>query len=342
MKWKLLPFFLLATFFLNAQETTYSINVLNEAYQPLSNPISLDEGVIWDDPNFTIPLGFSFQLFNSTYSTLYTFSGTGGFLSGQSPSDVESSPMIIAYGSDLIDRGINDGEVQSPIGYQLTGSAPNRIMKIQWENAGFFEEIDNGGSGSFVNFQLWLYETSNIIEIHFGDSEILTPGIHAGGLDAPLIGLNDSFNHVLLETGTVYYLQGSASDPIIAVNDSGDIFWAPTSTLNSHPAANTVYQFVPDVMIGLEEPPMAVEWSLSPNPASTDCLLRLDLKEISKEVFVRLVNQMGQEVYQTRLSNHWQEQVLIPLNDLPSGTYVVQVISDGFQSSKLLQKNNGF
>jgi hypothetical protein len=339
MNWKLLPFLLLFSFFLQAQETNYSLTVLNKTYQPLSNPVSLDEGVPWDDPDFTIPLGFSFQLFNETYSTLYTFSGTGGLVSGQGPADVQPSPMIIAYGSDLIDRGLEDGEVQSPVGYQLTGSAPNRILKIQWENAGFFEEIDNGGSGSFVNFQLWLYETSNLIEIHFGDSEILTPGIHAGGLEAPLIGLNESFNHVLLETGTVYYLQGSASDPVIAVNDSGDIFWAPTATLNSHPAANTVYQFVPDVMMATEEPLIAAEWSLFPNPASTECILEVNLMEMKKEVMVRLISQLGQEVYQTRISGQQQDPLQIPLADLPNGTYVVQLIGDGFQSSKLLQKN---
>ena len=87
---------------------------------------------------------------------------------------------------DLCDRAFNpntDNEGDpggiSPISYTTTGIAGSRICKIQVSNAGFYgENNQNGTSVSFINYQLWLYETTNDIEFRYGSVSIQTPSLN--------------------------------------------------------------------------------------------------------------------------------------------------------------------
>ncbi|HYG38772.1 MAG TPA: T9SS type A sorting domain-containing protein [Cytophagales bacterium] len=112
-------------------------------------------------------IGFSFNYNGAPYTTVSI--ATNGFIamggsvaSSSSPISGGSTDQVIsAFGANL------QGQSGSSLRYKTTGSAPNRIFVVQWENY----RRKNGSDDSF-NFQIKLHETSNMIQIVYGDFEI--------------------------------------------------------------------------------------------------------------------------------------------------------------------------
>ncbi|MBL7942007.1 MAG: hypothetical protein JNM00_04540, partial [Flavobacteriales bacterium] len=66
-------FTLLSLFFalyLGAQELPYTLTSWNETYNDLENPILLTDDEVWDDPQFIIPVGFTFEMMGETFEQL--------------------------------------------------------------------------------------------------------------------------------------------------------------------------------------------------------------------------------------------------------------------------------
>ncbi len=74
-----MSYFIVLTTSLNAQ--TYSFTKTSEIYIDLANPITLNNGDIWEMPDYIIPIGFDFWYFNSTIDTLYFFETAPAMLS---------------------------------------------------------------------------------------------------------------------------------------------------------------------------------------------------------------------------------------------------------------------
>jgi len=79
---------------------------------------------------------------------------------------------------------INDG---GSIRYQLTGSAGNRILKIEFNDLTFWLDENER---FHLKFQVWLYEGTNVIEFRYGDDESVNSwwSFSDAGIN---IGLND-------------------------------------------------------------------------------------------------------------------------------------------------------
>lgn len=214
----------------------YSFSKTTGTYQNLVGSTNLTAGFVWDDTTFTIPLGFSFKwaLDNRTLTSIVV--DAGGMV--YAPDDVNSqfgfpipTKMIMAYQCDLVDRGTNTSQqAMSPISYLTTGTAPNRICKIEYRNAGFFS--DTLGLDS-TNFQIWLYEGSNIIEYRYGPQSVADIGTSFDGENGPWINLVyestlDIINQTLMLDACTY-VAGSSSTAA-AVNPSAplDLFNAPS------------------------------------------------------------------------------------------------------------------
>lgn len=231
------------SFFIHAQDFPYAFTVDSQAYKEISDGTSVNNGEIWDDPLYTFPLGFDFSFFGVTTSQLSIDDFfTGGIVSNYPLSQPES-PLIVIYDADLIDRGELSGVSESPISYITEGEPGNRIFKLQWKNAGFFNEVnDLRTANSFVNFQLWLYEGSNTIEIHFGPSNITSPDLLYEFFNGPLIGLVESFHFENNDFEKFWYLKGNPAAPLInQINiEQGDTL---TQVLLGTPADGTVYRF---------------------------------------------------------------------------------------------------
>lgn len=237
----------ITSLFLNAQELLpYQFSVEEFEYNDLENPISLTNGQLWDDPNFTVPLGFDFEYLGQTVRTLSSNENLTGAMLLAGIGSSNGINMIIPYFSDLRDRGALTNKSISEINYEIVGDSPNKIAKIEWKNAGFYDEIEEFfESTSFVNLQVWVYEGTNTIEIRFGPNDINTKVAHEyGGASLGLVN-NADFNSQRAEI--VWNLFGNPFHPDvseikdISINDDPPIFIAD-------PKDGMAYRFVPNVV----------------------------------------------------------------------------------------------
>lgn len=238
----------------------YSFSKSSGTYQNLVGSTNLTAGFVWDDTTFTIPIGFNFKwALDNRNITSITVDVNGTLYA---PDDVNSQfgfpipmKMMMAYQTDLIDRGANlSTAAMSPISYLTTGTAPNRICKIEYRNCGFSSDITGLDS---TNFQIWLYEGSNIIEYRYGPQYVADMFTSFDGENGPWINLIyessvDIINQTLMLDACTYVAGSSStavaiypSAPIdlfsgpsdwafIDLPDNGQIFrWSPYANTNS-------------------------------------------------------------------------------------------------------------
>ncbi|NNE54866.1 MAG: hypothetical protein HKN32_02515, partial [Flavobacteriales bacterium] len=139
----------------NAQDP-FTLSIFGDDYVPLEGSTSLNNGEVWDDPSYDIPIGFDFYLFDQgMQNILLSDWGVGGMLT--TPVTGDEIQILVAYGSDIIDPGYYQDSSQANISYQVDGNFPTRIFKLEWDNCAFWDELsDTGTSGNRVSFQLWL------------------------------------------------------------------------------------------------------------------------------------------------------------------------------------------
>lgn len=166
-------------------------------------------------------IGFTF-----VYETLnYTqFSVTpDGFLKLGSPAAVDQFTNAITSGTNVpklfpLWDDVATGTTGA-VNYVVTGSAPNRILKVQW-----FVTIPRNTTGAANGtFQAWLYETSNVIEFRYGT---------AANPSSASIGIN-----------------GTTPTNFISITASAGGGTASTTTandaVNTWPGSGTMYSFTP-------------------------------------------------------------------------------------------------
>ena len=113
----------------------------------------------------TIPGGMSFSFEGVGYTT-FSVSPDGWLRLGSAGvaeynnniTSATNRPKIMPYWDDLA-TGTNGA-----VTYVVTGTAPNRILKIQWRVT--IPWSTTGASNS--TFQAWLYETGGVIEFRYG------------------------------------------------------------------------------------------------------------------------------------------------------------------------------
>jgi hypothetical protein len=232
-----------------------------KVYSPLTTGTNITAGLIWDEQNFKFPIGFSYSIGGKTTSD-FCFSAAEGF--GPATDTMGTVNVFSVFAaSDLVDRGLLGTVPKSPLRYLTTGIAPNRIFKFEVFNAGFFDESDAYSTlNDSVNFQLWVYETSNIIEMRFGPSKITYPSDYFYAGTSPLIGYAKDYD---LSTSTfpkAYTLTNSPSAPIV---DSFLNLLSTPPVLDSYPLNGTVYRFIPKtVATSIGESTIATKFQVYP------------------------------------------------------------------------------
>jgi hypothetical protein len=270
MKSKILAFFLtLASAGVFAQQPVgphYLFTTYSSTFTPLEEGVSLDGGMIWDDPTWTVPLGFTFYTANDTITTLYV-GELGPTVYGLQ--DDSLTDMFLPSVDDIANAD-NDTLV-SPVSYVVEGPPGFQICKIEWLNVGFYEDwAANGTYTNTTSFQLWLYENSNIFEYHCGPSNIPNPEIvHAFGGPAMVFIENLNQNSGFNWDG-FYSISGNPTDPTILNFTPNEILMSEglpsNALLNGEPAEGTVYRFAP-TFINVEENSLAT-FDVYPNPTS--------------------------------------------------------------------------
>lgn len=252
----------------------------------------------WDD--FTVmvvPLSFPVLFFGASFDTVYTTGNFEGFTYDPNNGFGDYEFGTYEY-SGMSDNSNNTATVS----YHTTGSAPNRIFIIQTKDAGFY---DDQTEQDYVNFQVWFYETSGIVEIHFGPNSILNP-------NSWLIPGSSGPGIILAQTAVNYIaLSGPATNPNATTT-------FVNYTVTGTPPDGMVYRFTP-TSTGIEENDANSMFSLYPNPGNGSFNVRLKEFSTGTELFV--YDLTGKMVYRTDVHS---ETMSIKLS-LPAGLYSVVV-----------------
>lgn len=273
---------LFLTFLLNqlSYSQSYDFTMYNEPYHDLVAPISLNNNMVWEYPDYTIPIGFDLQFYNLSISNFYISSD---FLTSI-VLNVDNTDAIFAaiapLGSVISDRNIETPGLgsASPLSYQVTGDIGSRIFKLEWKNVGFENDIwmYDEMATDYANFQLWCYESSNIIEFRYGESYFEHYTTSFEDVPGPIVCL---FPQVIedgpIENGII--LQGLPSNPTAIITTEA-------TYLSGVPAAGTVYRFTPTTAAVTEEV-VQLDIKLYPNPVSDILTIentnQLDIKNIT-------------------------------------------------------------
>jgi len=300
----------------------YAFSTFTQAYTPLSNatPVDLQGDDLWDDPEFTVELGFDFQLNGTSNSSLLQLDlGAGLGNIGNNEGN------IFGYFSDLINGAAIEGAATSTITYETSGTPGDRIFKLQYANAAFYSEVEGEGSAdNLTNFQIWLYETDNAVEIHFGSSTISDPELVYEGFPGPQIGffLGIPFDSFIPDYA--YGLNGSPSNPTFGPIDIESFDFSLTGT----PESGRVYRFVPSGTVSTE--------NATDNPFSVFPTIATDVvnvKGVDGNPVYRIFDLTGKEVASGRLD----QNARIRVNSLIDGLYLISI--DGMnKSAKFFKK----
>lgn len=197
-----------------------------------------------DGTKDTLNIGFTFRFAGVNYTKFSvgangwmklgnTVPGGGYFTNGLA--NTGFNPKIVPFWDDLTTG--TDGGVR----YVVTGSAPFRILKVEWKA----NRWPGTTSPTTLNFQAWLYESSNIIEFRYGAMSSVNAvsssvGIAASATDyqSVTISTNSSSNSSIEDNNTAYPETGrmyqfsppgpACQSPRIAV----------TATVSAAPAIN--------------------------------------------------------------------------------------------------------
>ena len=306
----------------------YEFSVFTETYENLDNGTSLNNGQTWDDPGYTIPLGFDFQIGSITLDTLFiTEDGLGGIVSTQEFVDTPPVGILGPVFQDIIDRGFTSAVSLSPISFQSDGEVGSRIVKIEWNNVGFFE---NNDGNDFINFQMWLYEGTNQIEYRYGPNEINDP-VNSfedlSGLQVALIPLFPTEEGTNLQEDA-YILSGDPSDPefvIIPVGTNTES--VDTFALTGTAPDGTVYRFTPETLSIAEN--SLEEINLFPNPSSDF----FRISNIQDDTRLEIYNNLGQ-----RVLTFDEAADTYDISELSQGIYIVRIQSNATSTTRRLIK----
>ncbi len=194
---------------------------------------SLTSVFLFDDElTDPLPIGFDFNFFGTTYNE-FRISSNGfisfdmmgwnnGCCSGQNiPDTWEANNLIALAWNDL------NPSMGGTIGYTTIGTAPNRILIVEFNNVPHY-----GGSGPAITVQAKLFETSGVIEIHCtqnvadGSAHTIgvenasgTCGITAMGMNAnPSLSVNNEMIRFTPDPGSYYgHVTGLPNDPYSGV-----------------------------------------------------------------------------------------------------------------------------
>lgn len=289
-----------------------------KTYTPLTTATNLSSGLIWDEENFKFPIGFTSDVGGSTI-TDFAFSTGWGFAVGTDTIGVVNTICAIS-GIDLADRGLVSGVPSSPLRYQITGTAPNRIFKFEMFNAGFYNEYDSYGTmNDSVNLQVWLYETTNVVEVHYGASSITHPSGLLFELGAsPLVGYGKALDLDNLVMDQLYILQGNPSAPTV---DSISSITSTITVMDSFPANGTVYRFIPKaVATSVTSQVLQQAVNVYPTVCTNDLNVDLKLNHEAFQAVIYAVN--GQEIKRISLK---EQNNKIDVSSLSTGTYVLTI-----------------
>jgi hypothetical protein len=160
-------------------EITYDKEAFTRGMTYLDDPTTLFYGGDdeYDDEYVDVDIGFTFEYYGKPYTTVRV--STNGYMTFYDPAESPGSSDGTDYSNDAIpdtndpdnflapwwdDLEVRDEGVTDKVSYKTTGSPPNRVFTVEWKSVSYYDD----DSSSYMHFQVKLYETTNIIEFHYG------------------------------------------------------------------------------------------------------------------------------------------------------------------------------
>lgn len=292
----------------------YNFTKLEQTYADLENPVSINNGQVWDYDDFdTVTLPFAFTVMGQSVDR-FLFADDGFVLlaPGVDYND-DSEGIFYINPSNLFiqDRAVNTEVSASPISYTIEGAAGSRILKLEVKNA-TIEDADAYGYDAdhfYMSYQVWLYESGKTLEFHYGadnitDLDNLTDG------DGLLAGFGDDY-------GVIGFVYGDIATPSY-IELTEDTIEEPV-LLSDYPTNGSVYRFTPAQSAGL--PSVKNNFvSLYPNPAKS--VLNIVSKNTPVSQYA-IYDATGKQLLQKSFSP--AATVNINVENLATGIYFVDV-----------------
>jgi hypothetical protein len=147
----------------SAQVSSYNFSQSTGTYSALGGGATTAFTLADDERTGNLTIPFTFTYSGTAYTTCRIT--TNGFLTlGTNPSATEYFPISgTAAALNTAIAGLG-ADLNSTVKYQTLGSAPNRVFVAEWSDVERYDVL----STEDIEFQVKLYETSNIIEIQYG------------------------------------------------------------------------------------------------------------------------------------------------------------------------------
>ena len=141
------------------------------------------------------------------------------------------------------DQNLKDGE--SYMYYKVTGDEGSRILTMEWKNMRSY--FGSGSSYNWANYQVKLYEGSNVVELCYGDFTY---------------NYSTSFYTYLSANGHITNVTSAYANPVVTTNTSGTTTNISVNSSSTAPANGTIYRFYP--------PQITFEWSYTGTAGATN------------------------------------------------------------------------
>lgn len=218
----------------------------------------------------------------------------------------ETSVVVI----DGYFMNFNKRDDASTISYLIEGEPGDKVLKVQWKNVGF----PHGLPTDYINFQIWLYQKSGVIELRMGPNQVQGPDTYKE--NGPWLGAFTS-PKTFTEMTEKCWITGDPASPAFDTKKTLQF-----KRLTGTPAPGTLYRLTPATEASvLPERGNARELRLLPNPAGD--IVTFDLGDApAANATVRVIDMSGSIVSELLLKQH---ERMIDVAALPGGAYVVEV-----------------
>ncbi len=325
MKRKLLLLGLLLTFIQTIAQSPslYTQTTFTADYTNLEDITLINNENDWFSGGYAeVQIPFQFKIAGETMN-FFTWTGFSFIFLSDSQ---ESAYELLTDGLVVRERPSEIGVPQSSMAYKVEGEEGSRILKIEVKNAGLTAEpLVNSTTNIFLNYQIWIYEGTDVIEYRYGPSNIT-----AEDMVTYDIFIAKSFFLTGIWGYDVYncFVYGNLANPFfieLATDEEG----FDSYRITTYPAEKTVYRFAPNGGTVSTEEFNKTQFSLYPNPVAETLTVSLKKTDVSDYIITDMTGKLIQKGSFNGLEN------MLQVKDLPTGMYFMTI---GNTTKKFIKK----
>jgi len=185
-----------------------------------------------------------------------------------------------------------------------------------------------------LNFQLWLFEGTNDIEIRFGPSMLPDAAtIHDYG--SPVIGIMEGYSVNADSFEDFWHLSGSVASPTMVASDASILYSYSVPGLDSDPEDGRVYRFT-TVPTSIKAPTQSLELNVFPTVVSDKFFVEISEELLKEKTQISIMNNLGQVIYNNTITNIKEQ---LEASNFPAGIYYVRINNESGIGTKKIIKN---